>query len=33
MTEEIINRTLIWEQNATKHLNLITENRKKLIKA
>ena len=31
--EEIINRTLIWEQNATKHLNLITENRKKLIKA
>jgi len=31
--EEIINRTLIWEQNATKNLSLIKENRLELIKA
>jgi ubiquitin-protein ligase len=31
--EEIINRTLIWEQNATKNLPLIKENRLELIKA
>jgi len=31
--EEIINRTLIWEQNATKNLSSIKENRLELIKA
>ena len=31
--DEIINRTLIWEQNATKHANLINTNRLDLIKA
>lgn len=29
--DEIINRTLIWEQNATKHKNLIKSNRNELI--
>lgn len=29
--DEIINRTLIWEQNASKHKNLIKSNRKELI--
>lgn len=29
--DEIINRTLIWEQNASKHKNLIQENRKEFI--
>jgi baculoviral IAP repeat-containing protein 6 len=31
--EEIINRTLIWEQNANKNLSLIKESRLELIKA
>ena len=31
--DEIINRTLIWEQNATKHASLIKSNRENLIKA
>jgi len=31
--EEIINRTLIWEQNATKNLSLIKESRLELFKA
>ena len=30
--DEIINRTLIWEQNATKYKELIKSNRDKLIK-
>ena len=29
--EEIINKTLIWEQNATKHSSVIHNNRKELI--